>query len=79
MTKLPEIKWTSLLIRNPLRKWWQFWKPRKVVNPEHHKIFTERLIILSDIEWLKKPIEKGDKLIDGIVWKEVSKINDGTS
>jgi len=27
---LPTIKWSLLMVRNPSRKWWQFWRPKKI-------------------------------------------------
>jgi hypothetical protein len=52
---LPETKWTPVYLPNPNRRWWQFWKPRWVFNPEA----------------LPPLFGPNDILVDGIIWKEV--------
>lgn len=53
MSQFPPIKWTPLTIRNPDRRWWQFWKPRWVWNPGNPigDLFAEHDRILEDLVW----------------------------
>lgn len=51
MTKLPEIAWVPLQIRNPDRRWWQWWKPRQIWNPDIDlgRLIRETDEILADL------------------------------
>lgn len=52
--KLPEAKWTPLTITNPDRRWWQWWKPKRVRNPEALRHFEDNMRLLDEIKW-KQP------------------------
>lgn len=52
---LPVTDWIPLLIPNPARRWWQFWKPKTIMDPDHPLIdmFTEHNKIMDDLPWIE--------------------------
>lgn len=50
---LPETRYIPLLIPNPDKSWWQFWKADFVQNPEHPLVaqFIEPNQIVADLPW----------------------------
>lgn len=47
---LPHTNWKSLRWRNPDRRWWQFWKPRYVLDArEIMGLFLRHNDILDDL------------------------------
>lgn len=56
ITELPKISWTPIYIPNPDRRWYQFWKSRRVFNPDTRGIFEEANEILNDMVWIDKEL-----------------------
>lgn len=48
---LPEITWTPVYIRNPDRRWWQWRKPRRLLNPDLPPLFEPNDILFEGIIW----------------------------
>lgn len=54
---LPPVRWTPMSIPNPNRRWWQFWKSRRIINPRMWSLFFEDTALLEGI-----PLRKNDEL-----------------
>lgn len=57
MTKLPPIQWRSIMIPNPARRWWTFWRPRMIADPtslRNHIIATND--VMSEMPWVESQV-----------------------
>lgn len=53
MTKLPNTEWFSVYIRNPEKRWWQFWKPQWIFSPEYKEYILSTNNVMNDFEYLE--------------------------